>query len=139
MDLAADRGMRQAELLARADDAPLLGDDPEVEQVVVVEPLHDRRGAYVAFYDDGGSNFRIAYMAAPGYQQRTGDPAHGSQADGIFSIGPTEHRARPRRPSQHRQGDARSARPERRSRAELGGADSDQGRRHRRQGDRARR
>ena len=43
MDLAADRGMGEAQLLARPHDAPLLGDDPEVEQVVVVEPFHRGR------------------------------------------------------------------------------------------------
>src|SRR6266852_1097160 len=41
MDLAADRGVRQSELLARPDNAPPpLRDDPEVEEVVVVEPFH---------------------------------------------------------------------------------------------------
>src|SRR6266852_4125843 len=40
MDLAADRGVRQPELLARPDNASLLRDDPEVEEVVVVEPFH---------------------------------------------------------------------------------------------------
>ena len=40
VDLPADGGMRQAKLLARADDAALLGHHPEVEEVVIVEPLH---------------------------------------------------------------------------------------------------
>ena len=49
-----------------------------------------------------------------------------------------EHRERAQHPRQHRQGDARAARPERHHREELGLADGHQGRRHRRQGDRAR-
>jgi hypothetical protein len=69
MDLPADGGMGEVELLARLDDAPLLGDDPEVEEVMVIEPLHEGRRAYVVFCDDARSIFRIAYMAGGGYQR----------------------------------------------------------------------
>ena len=93
VDLAADRRMRQAQLLARPDDAALLGDHPEVEEVVVVEPLHARRGAYVVFCDDARSNFRIAYMAADRYPCAWRSH-HGSQGDPAFRIGPPAHRAR---------------------------------------------
>jgi hypothetical protein len=40
MDLAADGGMSETQLLAGPDDAPLLGDGPEVEKVMIVEPFH---------------------------------------------------------------------------------------------------
>jgi hypothetical protein len=56
--------MREVELLAGPDDAPVLGDGPEVEEVMVIEPLHARSLPYVAFYDAARSNFRIAYMNA---------------------------------------------------------------------------
>jgi hypothetical protein len=39
-DLGADRGLREPQHGRGAGDAPLPGDVPEVEQVVVVEPLH---------------------------------------------------------------------------------------------------
>jgi hypothetical protein len=40
MDLAADRRVRQAKLLAGSRDASVLRDHPEVLQVMVVEPFH---------------------------------------------------------------------------------------------------
>ena len=40
MDLATDGRMRKTQLPSRCDDAPLLGDDPEIQKVVVVEPFH---------------------------------------------------------------------------------------------------
>jgi hypothetical protein len=42
-ELQADRGRRQAQLLRRLGHAALAEDRPEVEQVVVVEPLHAAR------------------------------------------------------------------------------------------------
>lgn len=45
MDLAADGGVRQAELLARSNDASFLRDDPEVEEMVIVEPWRCRSSA----------------------------------------------------------------------------------------------
>src|SRR5687767_14019443 len=39
--------LRQVKLLARPDDAPVPGDHPEVEEVVVVEPFHVRKHASV--------------------------------------------------------------------------------------------
>src|SRR5262249_25001062 len=40
MNLAADGRMRQAELLASAGQTPLLRNDPEIEQVMIVQPFH---------------------------------------------------------------------------------------------------
>jgi hypothetical protein len=40
MDLDADRRLREAEFLARLGNAPLFGDDPEVQKVLVIEPFH---------------------------------------------------------------------------------------------------
>ena len=39
-NLAADRGLREAQLLAGPGDAALLGHRPEVKQVVVIQPIH---------------------------------------------------------------------------------------------------
>ena len=46
-DLAADRRLRQSELFARAGDAALPGDVPEVEQMLIVETFHGS----IAFID----------------------------------------------------------------------------------------
>ena len=40
VDLRANRGVGEPQLLGRTGDAALFRDDPEVEQVVVVEPFH---------------------------------------------------------------------------------------------------
>ena len=63
---------------------------------------------------------------------------HGSQRDSVRRGGTLPHSGRRQRAGRHGQGDARPARPQRRHRALLGRPDGDQGRRHCRQGDRAR-
>src|SRR4029077_9684591 len=65
-DLSADGGLGQTELGAGADDAAIPGDGPEVEQVMVVEPLHGTRPRpgppnYIGIFDDARSIFRIVY------------------------------------------------------------------------------
>jgi hypothetical protein len=40
LDLVGDGGLRQAQLAARLGDAARPGRGPEVEEVVVVEPVH---------------------------------------------------------------------------------------------------
>jgi hypothetical protein len=50
------------ELLARSNDAPLLGDHPEVEEVVIVEPFHGRR--YIDFFEIYWLNFPIVDIAS---------------------------------------------------------------------------
>jgi len=49
--LAADRGLRKTQFLAGLRDGSLAGNHPEVQQVMVVEPLHWRRRAYCGFSD----------------------------------------------------------------------------------------
>jgi hypothetical protein len=44
LHLAADRRLRQSKLGARARDGAIARDSPEVEQVMVVQPLHGPRG-----------------------------------------------------------------------------------------------
>jgi hypothetical protein len=46
-DLRADGRRREAELVARAADAALACGEPEVEEVVVVQPLHAAKGYFV--------------------------------------------------------------------------------------------
>ena len=38
--LSADRGRRQPKLLAGSRDAPLTGDSPEIQQMMVIQPTH---------------------------------------------------------------------------------------------------
>src|SRR5207237_3861699 len=51
MNLSADGRVGQAELLTRANDAPLLRDRPEVEEVVVVELFHNAE--YMSVFSKG--------------------------------------------------------------------------------------
>src|SRR5687768_9142492 len=54
--LVADRGLGDHELLGGADDSALAGDDPEVVEVVVIEPLHRAR-LYIQKSNGCGRNF----------------------------------------------------------------------------------
>ncbi len=40
MDLSADRGLRQTEFFAGFRHGPVLSDGPEIQQVVIVQPIH---------------------------------------------------------------------------------------------------
>jgi len=60
LELPADRRLREVELARRRGDAPLARDDPEVEQVVVVDPFHGP-GRYVGSADMSRRTFVMVY------------------------------------------------------------------------------
>lgn len=49
-NLAADRRLSQVQLLARLGHAPLARHDPEIQQVVIVQPFHPET-PYIDFID----------------------------------------------------------------------------------------
>ena len=51
-NLAADGGLRQAQFFTGARDRALARDGPEVEQVVVIQPLHSAYDILFAFQRD---------------------------------------------------------------------------------------
>src|SRR4051812_16329929 len=62
MDLAADRRVSQVQLGARADDAAFLRHHPEVQKMVVVQPLHGPT-EYVGFPDAGRKTILIVELS----------------------------------------------------------------------------